>query len=303
MKWLLAGASGFLGTALRERLADRGDEVVRLVRREPATSHELPWDPAAGVLDPGGFDGVDAVVNLCGVGVADRPWTRSRREAIRSSRVDPTATLARGIASLESRPVLVQAAGVAIYGTAWSDQPSTEDSPPAEDYLAQVVVSWEGAARPAIDAGGRVVSLRTSPVLGPGGGSFRPMRLAWSVGAGAVLGDGRQRMPMIALEDYLRALLWAAETSDASGPYNLTLPEPTTNREFSDELARAMHRPRLLAAPAPVLRAALGELAEQLLGDMYVLPARLTAAGFTFTAPDVRALVVSALSRSVSEPA
>jgi NAD dependent epimerase/dehydratase family enzyme len=128
------------------------------------------------------------------------------------------------------------------------------------------------------------------------GGTFKLMRPAWSLGVGATLGDGSQRMPMIALEDYLRALIWAAETPDVSGPYNLTIPEPTTNREFSDVLAKALRRPRFLAAPAPVLRAVLGELAEQLVGDMYVLPARLTQAGFSFAAPDVRTLVASALS-------
>ena len=296
MKWLLAGSSGFLGTALRKRLAIRQDDVVRLVRRDPNSSQELRWDPAAGVLDPAAFDGVDVVVNLAGVGVAGWLWTPSRREAIRSSRVDTTATLARALARLKAPPVFLHASGVAVYGTERDEWPSTEDSPPATDFLAQVVVAWEEAARPAAEAGGRVVSLRTSPVMSASGGAFRLMRLAWSLAAGATLGDGSQRMPMIALEDYLRALIWAAEMPDAAGPYNLTIPEPTTNREFSDVLGKALHRPRFLAAPAPVLRAALGELAEQLLGDMYVLPARLTTAGFTFTAPDVRALVASALS-------
>jgi uncharacterized protein (TIGR01777 family) len=296
VKWLLAGSSGFLGTALRKRLATRQDEVVRLVRREPAGSHELRWDPAAEVLDPAAFDGVDVVVNLAGVGAASLLWTRSRREAFRSSRVDTTATLARALARLESPPALIHASGVAVYGTERDERPSTEDSPPATDFLAQVVVAWEDAARPAAAEGGRVVSLRTSPVMSASGGAFKLMRLAWSLGAGATLGDGSQRMPMIALEDYLRALIWAAGTPDASGAYNLTIPEPTTNLEFTNALAKALRRPRFLAAPAPVLRAVLGELAEQLLGDMYVLPTRLTAAGFTFTAPNVRDLVASALN-------
>jgi uncharacterized protein (TIGR01777 family) len=295
VKWLLAGSSGFLGTALRKRLATRRDEVVRLVRRDPASSRERRWDPATGILDPAAFDGVDVVINLAGVGVAGWLWTDSRREAIRSSRVDTTATLAKALGRLESPPAFIHASGVAFYGTERDERPSTEDSPPTTDFLAQVVVAWEEAARPAVAAGGRVVSLRTSPVMSASGSTFKLMRLAWSLGAGAKLGDGSQRMPMIALEDYLRALIWAAETPDAAGPYNLTIPEPTTNLEFSDVLAEALHRPRFVAAPAPVLRAVLGELAEQLLGDMYVLPARLTAAGFTFTAPDVRTLVASAL--------
>ena len=127
------------------------------------------------------------------------------------------------------------------------------------------------------------------------GSTFQLMGLAWRCGLGATLGDGRQRMPMIALHDYLRVVRWAAEDPDASGPYNVTIPEPTTNAEFSNVLAEVLHRPRLLGAPALILRTAMGELAEQLLGDMYVIPKRLLDAGFVFTAPDVRSTIRSAL--------
>ncbi len=299
MKWLLAGASGFLGTALRVRLADAGHEVVRLVRREPATSLEHRWDPAEGKLDPGVFDGVDAVVSLGGVPVFGLPWTAARRKAILSSRVDATRTIAEALATLQATrgtsPVLLSASGVARYGTERTETPQTEESGAAPDFLAQVTVHWEAATRAASDAGVRVVLLRTSPVLGRGGGLGQPLRWAWNVGLGAVLGDGRQRMPMIALEDYLRSVLWLAENPAAHGPYNLTLPEPMTNREFSDALARALHRPRFLGVPAAVIRTALGEEAEQLLGDMYVLPKRLTDAGFEFVAPSVAELVDAAL--------
>jgi uncharacterized protein (TIGR01777 family) len=300
VKYLLAGASGFLGTALRVRLAEAGHEVVRLVRREPATGTEFNWDPDAGTLDRAAFAGVDVVVSLSGAGVADRPWTPSRRQLILDSRTRPNGTLARALADLpeDARPgTLISASGISIYGTTSSSIPHTEASPPGTDYLAGVVVAWEGAARPAAEAGLRVVHLRTSPVLDSSGGAFKLMRLAWSTGLGARLGDGRQRMPMIALEDYLRALVWAAENPAASGAYNLTIPEPATNREFSDALAAALHRPRVLAAPAFVLRRALGQLAEQLLGDMFVVPERLTAQGFQFDAPGVRATVASALHR------
>ncbi len=134
----------------------------------------------------------------------------------------------------------------------------------------------------------RTALLRTSPVMAASGGAFVPMKLAWSAGLGTVIGSGRQRMPMISLEDYLRVTLWAAATPAAAGAYNLTIPEPTTNAEFTDALARALHRPRLLKAPAFVLRRALGELAEQLVGDCWAVPARLTADGYVFAAPDVQ---------------
>jgi uncharacterized protein (TIGR01777 family) len=300
VKWLLAGASGFLGKALRERLAGEGHEVVRLVRREPATSTEFRWDPYAGQVDPAAFAGVDAVVNLAGAAVAPKPWTTRRREQILSSRVATTGTLARALADRASSgpsPVYLHTSGIAYYGTRSGYDPFTEDSPAGADYLAQVSVKWEEAAYPAAEAGVRVVALRTSPVLERGGGSFLPMQLAWSCGLGATLGDGRQRMPLVALSDWLGAVQWAADTPHAAGAYNLTIPRPATNAEFTDALARALGRPRFLAAPKIVLRAALGELAEQLVGDMYVVPQRLTEHGFVFGAPDVDSTVAAALRK------
>jgi uncharacterized protein (TIGR01777 family) len=296
--WLLAGASGFLGTALRVRLATEGHEVRRLVRREPATSSEHRWDPAAGLLDPAVLDDVDVVVDLAGAGVFTAPWTPARRELLLSSRLETTGTLARALATRagDGRPrTLLQASGIARYGTQPRTEPATEDSPAAEDFLARLTVAWEDAAQPAVDAGVRTVLLRTSPVLAASGGAFVPMKLAWSAGLGTVVGSGRQWMPMISLEDYLGVTLWAATTPAAAGAYNLTIPEPTTNAEFTDVLARALRRPRLLKAPAFVLRRALGELAEQLVGDCWAVPARLTGDGYVFRAPDVHATVASAL--------
>lgn len=295
MKWLLAGASGFLGTALRERLATEGHEVVRLVRRKPATATEFGWDPDAGEVDAAAFDGVDAVVNLGGVPVAGGRWTTPRREAILSSRVNTTATMARALAGLSGqRPTLIQASGIARYGTSSQDQPYTERSPAASDFLAQVVVHWEAAAQPAVEAGVRTIFLRTSPVADRRGGPLLPMRLAWSLGLGAMLGDGTQRMPIIALDDYLGVVQWAA-TNDVSGAYNLTIPQPTTNAEFTDVLAGQLNRPRVLKAPAPLIKAALGELSGQLLGDVWVVPEQLQADGYRFSFPDVHATIAAAL--------
>jgi uncharacterized protein len=287
VKWLLAGASGFLGTAIRVRLASEGEQVVRLVRREPATATEFRWDPDSGDID----------ANLGGVPVAPLPWTESRREHILSSRVNTTRTMARGLAAQASSRsrTLIQASGIARYGTTSGVEPHTEESPAAVGFLAQVTTKWEAATQPASDAGVRVVIFRTSPVMDASGGSLVPMKLAWWSGLGAVIGDGSQRMPMISLRDYLAVMHWAATNDQASGPYNLTLREPTTNAEFSDALAKVMHRPRFLRVPAPVIRAALGELAGQIVGDMYVVPRRLTDNGFLFSDPTVEDVVASAL--------
>ena len=142
-----------------------------------------------------------------------------------------------------------------------------------------------------------MVVLRAAPVLERSGSSFRLMHLAWSCGLGATLGDGKQWMPIVALSDWLGAVQWAADTPHATGAYNVTIPEPTTNAEFTDELARALHRPRFLAAPEVVLRTALGERVGQMVGDMYVVPRRLTEHGFVFGAPDVTSTVAAALSK------
>jgi uncharacterized protein len=301
MRWLLAGASGFLGSALRDRLAGEGHEVVRLVRREPATSTEFRWDPYAGEVDPAAFAGVDAVVNLTGVNLFTRRWTTSRKEQILSSRVETTATLATTMAQRAAehgeRPVFISQSATGYYGTVAGAQPHTEDSPPAADFAAQVCVQWEAPTRVAAEAGVRVVVLRSAPVLDRRGSSFRLMHLAWSCGLGATLGDGRQWMPIIALSDWLGAVQWAADTPHAAGAYNVTIPEPTTNREFTDELARALHRPRFLAAPGVILRPALGERAGQMIGDMYVVPKRLAEHGFVFGAPDVTSTVAAALGK------
>lgn len=303
MKFLLAGASGFLGSALRVRLAEEGHEVVRLVRREPATASEVRWQPDDRKVPLAAFDGVDVVVNLAGAGVADRLWTKSRRQLILSSRVNTTETLATALATLAAdgentpTPALIQASGISRYGTTWSDAPADEDSPAGPDYLSQVVVSWEAAAQPAVDAGVRVVFLRTSPVMDASGGPLQLMKMPWSLGAGARLGHGRQRMPMISLTDYLRVLLWTAGNNATTGAYNVTIPEPATNADFTATLATLLGRPAFLSAPAPIIRGVLGELAQQLLGDMYVLPRRLVAEGFLFEGTDVTATLRLALGK------
>lgn len=306
MKFLLAGASGFLGAALRVRLAEQGHEVVRLVRREPGTQSELRWQPDRHELDDAALDGVDVVVNLAGAAVAPRPWTTSRRQLILASRVSSTGTLADALARRArsgGAPVLIQVSGISRYGTLRSELPHTEGSPAGLDFLSQVVVRWEAATQPAVDAGVRVVLLRTSPVMDAAGGSLQLMRLPWSIGLGARLGDGRQRMPMVSLRDWLRIVDWAAGNASASGAYNVTIPQPTNNADFTRTLGRLLGRPTLLRAPTAAVRTALGELAEQLLGDIYATPNRLTAEGFVFDGTDVESTLRIALNRPARSPA
>jgi uncharacterized protein (TIGR01777 family) len=269
--------------------------VVRLVRRQPGAGTESQWDPDAGRIDASVLDDVEVVVNLSGVGIADRPLTAKRKELVRSSRTGPTRTLATALAdrlaTTGSAPTLIQSSASGFYPTAGTDQPLTETDAAGRGWIADLVAEWEAAARPAADAGVRVVWMRTSPVLDSSGGLFPVMRRAWSLGAGAKLGDGTQHMPLVQLGDYLRFVLWAAENPQASGPYNLTLPQPTTNAEFSDELARQLRRPRLFTAPKAVLSTVLGDFADQLLGDVWLVPQRATDQGFGFLAADVQTAI------------
>lgn len=269
--------------------------MVRLVRREPGAGTEAQWDPDTGILDQHVLDGIDVVVNLCGVGIAERPLTPRRKELVRSSRVNPGRTIAAALAhrrqTAGSAPALIQASATGYYPTEGSDQPLTESSPPGQGWIADLVEVWEESVRPAADAGVRVVWTRTSPVIDSSGGLFPLMKRAWSLGAGAQLGDGSQHMPLVQLTDYTRFVLWAAENSEASGPYNLTLPDPTTNGEFTDELATQLRRPRLFTAPRVVLSTVLGEFADQLLGDVWLAPRRAVDQGFGFLAPDVQTAI------------
>lgn len=297
MRWVIAGSSGYLGTALRDRLAQEGHDVVRLVRGAATTPTESSWDPYAGEVDQAVVGGADVVVNLAGAPIARWPWTATHRQSILRSRVVTTATLARGVAAAASPPVFLAGSGVARYGADRGDEVLTESSSDGDGFLADVVRAWEDAAQPAVAAGARVCHLRTSVVLGPGGGAFSLLSVPFRFGVGGRLGSGRQWFSAVSLGDWVRALLFLATDPGASGPYNIACPQPATNADFTAILAGALHRPAKLTVPAGPLRVTLGGLADQLLGSLRVHPQRLTAAGFDFEEPDLDAVVRTALQR------
>lgn len=280
----ITGASGLLGTALRQALAPAGTRVTALVRR-PAGPGEVRWDPTA-PADLSGLGGVDAVVHLAGQSIAGRRWTASQKRAILESRREGTRYLVQSLLRLPSPPrILVSASAVGIYGNR-SDETLTEASSTGRGFLAEVGRAWEGATQAAGAAGIRTVNLRFGIVLTPLGGALRQMLLPFRLGLGARLGSGRQWMSWIALDDAIGALRHALASDDLAGPVNATAPNPVTNAEFTGALARAVHRPALVGVPAPLLRLLLGELAgEALLAGQRVLPARLTAAGHVFKFP------------------
>ena len=269
MRVAVSAASGLIGTALVRELAGGGADVLRLVRHQPRSSAELRWQPEApsGGLDPAALRGVDAVIHLSGAPVAPRRWTQARKAVLRSSRIESTRNLASAMAAAEPGPtVLACASAIGYYGDT-GNRAVDESAPPGDGFLAGLVRDWEAAAEPARAAGIRVVNFRSGLVLAPGGGILARLLLPFRFGLGATFGSGRQYMSWISLADEVSAIRFLLEAGDASGAFNLTAPEPVTNAEFTAALARAAGRPALLKLPAVALRAALGEVASELLGS------------------------------------
>ncbi|MFI5484657.1 TIGR01777 family oxidoreductase [Micromonospora echinaurantiaca] len=298
MRILMAGASGFLGTRLADRLVADGHQVTRLVRRPPRGPDERQWNPSAAQLDPAVVGESDAVVNLAGAGVGDRRWNDAYRQLIRSSRVDTTTTLAITIAGLPAadRPkALLNASAVGWYGDT-GDRAVEEDAPAGEGFLADVCRVWEAATRPAEDAGVRVVRMRIGLPLHRDGGMLKPQLLPMRLGISGKLGSGRQWWPWISMADWLAATRFLLDSDTVAGPVNVVGPAPSTNAEFTRELARQLHRPAFMPIPALALKVVLGGFSVEALSSSRVLPAALTAAGFTYRHPDLASALRAALT-------
>ncbi|OIJ98002.1 TIGR01777 family oxidoreductase [Streptomyces colonosanans] len=291
----VAGASGLIGSALVRSLVADGHEVVRLVRRAARSRDEVRWDPEGQYVDGAGLAGCDAVVNLAGAGVGDRRWTDAYKKTLRDSRVLGTAALAQAVARLPEPPrVFVSGSAIGYYGDT-GDRAVTEEAPPGDGFLPSLCVEWEAAAAAAREAGVRTVCVRTGLVVARGGGAWGRLFPLFTAGLGGRMGDGSQYWSFISLHDEVAAIRHLIDTEGLSGPFNLTAPQPLTNREITAAMGRILHRPTLFAVPAPVLRLALGEMAQDVLGSARVLPARLVESGFSFTFPGIEEALRAAL--------
>ena len=285
MKIAITGASGLIGRPLVLLLRQQGHDVVRLVRgdRPQLAADELPWDPTQHRLDPHHLADVDAVIHLAGAGVADHRWTTAYKKQVLDSRVQGTTTVALALAAVAGPPrVLLSASGIGCYGNT-GDRLIDEKSPLGQGFLADVCRAWEGATRPAEQAGVRVAHLRTGIVLSAGGGALGKQLPIFKAGLGAPLGNGRQWLSWISLHDELAAISHLL-TAEVHGPVNLVAPAPVTNREFTKALGKALRRPTLpVPIPGFVLRAAVGEFVGELLGGQRLVPKALQDSGFAFT--------------------
>lgn len=297
----VTGASGLIGRALVPFLTTGGHTVIRLVRRRArGGADEAAWNYEKGRVDQEKLEGLDAVVHLAGENVGAR-WTAERRQRIRESRGIGTRFLTETLARLRRPPrVLVSASAIGVYGNR-GDQPLTEgsstlDAPP--DFLTEVGREWEAATEPARAAGIRVVLARFGIVLTPAGGALGRMLPPFRLGVGGPLGQGRQWMSWIAIDDLLGAIHHTLMTETLAGPVNLTAPHPATAGEFAATLGRVLHRPAVLSVPPAALRLAFGEMADvALLSSARVLPARLQEAGYPFRYPELEGALRFLLGR------
>jgi uncharacterized protein len=304
MKTLVSGASGLIGTALVDRLQADGHAVTRLVRGASGGAgpkgSTVTWMPDRGQIDAAGLERAgpfDGVVHLAGAGIGDRRWSSRRKQVILDSRTDSTRLLVDTLLRLAERPrVLVSASAVGYYGLR-GDEVLTEASTSGTGFLAEVCRAWEAAARPAAAGGIRTVHLRSGIVLSRKGGAWGKQLPLFRLGLGGRMGPGDQYRSWITLEDEIGAVLHCLDDDALSGPVNATAPAPATDAELAKVIGSVLHRPTVLAVPAPALRLALGtEMAgELILGGQRVLPTALTESGYAFVHPELPEAVRSVL--------
>ena len=292
MRIVIAGGTGFVGEPLVRRLLERGDDVA-VLSRNPAkvtAGRGVQWDGRTLGAWTAEIAEADAVINLAGENVGEGRWTEERKQQLTASRLDATHAIVEAMRSAppQSR-TLINASAVGYYGYSRGDETFDDHGTRGDGFLAQLVDRWEQAARDA-EKFTRLVILRFGVVLAPEGGALKKMLVPFKLGGGGPVGDGQQWMSWVDLEDAVRFVIWALDNATARGVYNVTAPEPVRNRDFARALGKALHRPAFLPAPGFALKAAFGEMAEEvLLGGQRAVPRRAEREGFTFEIPTLDA--------------
>ena len=302
MKIAVGGSTGLVGGALVPFLTTGGHDVVRLARSGGGVvddSEAIFWSPWDGTIDEAGLEDCDAVVHLGGHNIASGRWGAATKQKIYDSRINSTSLLARTLAGLRHPPrVFVCASAIGFYGDRGDDR-MTEDSEPGPSWLSQVCQDWEEATTPASAAGIRVVNLRIGVVLSPKGGALHKMLTPFRLGAGGIVGNGRQWMSWIALDDVVRIIAHCIATETVSGPLNCVASQPVDNRTLTKTLGRVLKRPTIFPLPAFVVRTMFGEMGDELLlGSTLVDNSRLTDFGYDFVFPELEPALRHLLGRS-----
>jgi uncharacterized protein (TIGR01777 family) len=299
MRILLAGASGTLGSALTHHLNTCGHTTVALVRKPTQSPTEIHWNPYAAqplpTHDFSPLENFDATICLSGEDISAHRWTKHRREQLRSSRLTPINTLGRIFAQLKHPPsILITASGANYYEP--SSVPLTEGSPSGNSFLASLCREWEAAAFALATPTLRVTPIRFGAILTPTGGMLKKLLPIFRLGLGGPIGSGHQHISWITLHDACRTIEFTLTHTFPPGAINGTAPNPVTNAEFTNALARALNRPAIIPVPAFALQLAFGKMAnEVLLADLPVVPACLTAANFRHTHPTIAAALADIL--------
>lgn len=290
---LITGATGLIGRPLCRQLKASGHQIRTLSRGK---SGDFQWDPASGDLALEALERVDAIIHLAGESVAQR-WTSEAKQRILESRVQSTQLLVRRALESEHRPAFISASGINFYGFDRKD-PLDESSTSGEGFLAEVCRQWEGTAQPLEDAGCRCVYVRTGVVLSGEGGALAKMLPPFKAGVGGRLGDGRQAMSWIAIDDLVRIYVACVEDRNIQGPVNAVAPEPVSNQVFADTLGKVIGRPTFIPTPAFAVRLLFGEMGrETVLSDLAVKPSHLKNISFEWTYPDLEAALNHSLNK------
>lgn len=302
MKILISGSHGLVGSALVKSLTTASHEVIRLVRHQPHYGRlEIGWDPKRGVIDKEHLEGIDVVIHLAGENIGEGRWTKEKKQAILDSRIKGTTLLSETLATLRHPPsVFLSASAVGYYGNR-GDELLTESSSPGDDFLAHVCREWEKATAPAAQKGIRTVLTRSGLILDENGGALAKMLTPFRMGIGGRIGDGKQWMSWIALDDVVGAIQFLIHDRFVNGPVNFVTPHPVTNAEFTKTLGSVLSRPTFLPVPAFGVRLAFGEMGEALLlGGQRVEPAVLKSRGFAFNWPRLELALKHVLHREYS---
>lgn len=298
MKILITGASGLIGKALQKSFTEKGYEMILATRGEPKNSSQIQWDIENGFAhaDLERLEGLDAVIHLAGENVSGLRWTEDKKKSIRESRVKGTHNVVEAISNLKSKPkVFISGSAIGFYGDRGDDL-MTETSKPGDTFLSDVCKAWETESRRAEDSGVRTVLLRTGIVLSKDGGALATMLTPFKFGVGGVVGNGKQWMSWISLDDVVGIINFALENENLRGAVNVVSPNPVTNEEFTKTLGEVLYRPIFLPLPEFAINLVFGEMGDALLLDSTrVEPKRLNEAGYEFEFPDLKAALEHAV--------
>jgi hypothetical protein len=298
VKIIIAGATGFIGSILTDRLWNQFHSLVLLSRKPPAEvgvskKEWFAWTPPAGGEWEKAVEGSDGIINLAGEPIAGKRWTKEQKEKLRSSRIDATRALVSAIGKAKVKPkFLVNASAVGYYGP-HGDETLTESSAAGKDFLSRLCADWEAEALKAEVHGVRVARVRTGIVLGKGQGALAKMVPPFKMFLGGPLGSGRQFMPWIHIEDEIGLLLFLVENEQARGAFNSTAPNPVTMEEFAKALGEVLNRPSWVSVPPSMLALIAGEMADMLLTGQRAVPEAATKLGYVFKYPMIGAALQS----------